>query len=298
MKKNFTLAALLVMLMTSLVMAQDNEVKIEISRDVDGEKKTFRKTYESEEEMKNDHELKEFMGDDTDVQFWFGNNNANIHTFNFDDLDEQMQNFSFSFGDDDENGHSFMFFSDDDSTFSKQFNLRMEEMSKYIDEDMIKTLKDMQQNMIIDLHKNGNFAYAFGDSIDDTMVIRLGDDAGKSHRSVHVVVSKSINITEDTDAFGKKGKVAASDKLELENLSYYPNPATNGRFKLRFDVPEENEVSIKIYNLDGREIFNRYFDAFDGTYAETIDLSGQSEGIYLLEIQMEGKRLTRKIAID
>ena len=91
------------MLMTSLVMAQDNEVKIEISRDVDGEKKTFRKTYESEEEMKNDHELKEFMGDDTDVQFWFGNNNANIHTFNFDDLDEQMQNFSFSFGDDDEN---------------------------------------------------------------------------------------------------------------------------------------------------------------------------------------------------
>ena len=45
MKKNFTLAALLVMLMTSLVMAQDNEVKIEISRDVDGEKKTFRKTY-------------------------------------------------------------------------------------------------------------------------------------------------------------------------------------------------------------------------------------------------------------
>ena len=113
-----------------------------------------------------------------------------------------------------------------------------------------------------------------------------------------MMAARRVNISDDTSEFGKKGKVSETNQLTLENLSYYPNPATNGRFKLKFDVPEVSELSIKIYNLDGKEILGRYFDAFDGTYSETIDLSGQSEGIYLLEIENNGKRLTRKIAIN
>ena len=274
--------------MTATIWAQNNEVKIEISKNVDGKQQTFKRTYESEEAMQNDEELKEFMGDENQIHFWTGDEDA-------------ISIPSFHFGDDEEGGHSFVFFSDDDSTFSKQFNLQMEEMSKHINIGIASQLQDMQQNMIIDLNKNGNFAYAFGDSIDENMMIKLknlkvmnGEDA----QTIQIMIHKSIHISDDTKEFGKKGKVSESNQLTLENLSYYPNPATNGRFKLKFDVPEVSELSIKIYNLDGKEILGRYFDAFDGTYSETIDLSGQSEGIYLLEIEKNGKRLTRKIAIN
>ena len=288
MKKNLTLTSMLMLLMTATIWAQNNEVKIEISKNVDGKQQTFKRTYESEEAMQNDEELKEFMGDENQIHFWTGDEDA-------------ISIPSFHFGDDEEGGHSFVFFSDDDSTFSKQFNLQMEEMSKHINIGIASQLQDMQQNMIIDLNKNGNFAYAFGDSIDENMMIKLknlkvmnGEDA----QTIQIMIHKSIHISDDTKEFGKKGKVSESNQLTLENLSYYPNPATNGRFKLKFDVPEVSELSIKIYNLDGKEILGRYFDAFDGTYSETIDLSGQSEGIYLLEIEKNGKRLTRKIAIN
>ena len=279
MKKNLTLTSMLMLLMTATIWAQNNEVKIEISKNVDGKQQTFKRTYESEEAMQNDEELKEFMGDENQIHFWTGDEDA-------------ISIPSFHFGDDEEGGHSFVFFSDDDSTFSKQFNLQMEEMSKHINIGIASQLQDMQQNMIIDLNKNGNFAYAFGDSIDENMMIKLknlkvvnGEDA----QTIQIMIHKSINISDDTSEFGKKGKVSETNQLTLENLSYYPNPATNGRFKLKFDVPEVSELSIKIYNLDGKEILGRYFDAFDGTYSETIDLSGQSEGIYLLEIENNGK---------
>ena len=100
------------------------------------------------------------------------------------------------------------------------------------------------------------------------------------------------------DEFGKKGKVNESDLLELEDLTFYPNPSKNGKIKVRFSTPSENNLSIKVSNLEGKEVFSRYFESFSGRYAETIDLSGQKEGIYLLEISQGKKRLTKKLVVD
>lgn len=301
MKTNLTLTLLLMLLLTGLSKAQDNEVKIEISRNVNGEKQTFTKTYDSEEAMKNDKELKEFMGDDNHVQFWFGSDNANIQAFNFEDLGQQMQNFSFRYGhEDEENGHSFMFLSDEDSAFSKQFSLQMKDMAKHLQLGVSTQLQDMQQNMIIDLQQNGSFVYNFGDSAEQFssfQILKDNDEDGQQ-KVFCFRLSHSVSITDDTSEFGTKGSVPASKKLELNDLKYYPNPAPNGQFELRFDVEEPGELRISIYNMEGKEVFNRYFEQINGNYAETIDLSNQSEGIYLLEIEKDGKRLTRKIAIN
>ena len=117
-------------------------------------------------------------------------------------------------------------------------------------------------------------------------------------KGMEVFILKSINISDDVEEFGKKAEVKPSQKLVLEDLTYFPNPAPNGRFKLKFNVEEAAELEIKIYNLEGKAIFNRYFEQFRGQFSETIDLAQQKEGIYMLEITKDGKRLTRKIAID
>lgn len=131
---------------------------------------------------------------------------------------------------------------------------------------------------------------------DSIMAFHLRKSGGDER--VRIITYKLVKISDNTDEFGKLGKVSENNRLELETLSYYPNPAPNGIFKLKFRTPSEGELSIKIYNLDGREIFSRYFERYSGLFSETIDLSGQAEGIYLMEIEMEGKRLTRKIAVN
>ena len=86
--------------------------------------------------------------------------------------------------------------------------------------------------------------------------------------------------------------------MKLNDLSFYPNPSRNGKIKVRFTTPEEGDLSIKVSNLDGREVFSRYFDRFSGIYSESIDLSGQKEGIYLLEIAQGKKRLVKKLVVN
>lgn len=103
---------------------------------------------------------------------------------------------------------------------------------------------------------------------------------------------------EDVSDFGKKGKVKANNQLQLDGLSFFPNPAPDGQLRLQFDTPEEGQLTIKVYNLNGKEVWSRYFEQYSGRYAEIIDLSKQQKGIYLLEITLNDKRLTRKIAID
>ena len=298
MKKNFTLLMGLLLMLTTAAWAQD-KVKVEISREVDGEMQTFKKTYDSKEAMRDDEELSEFMGEDQKINFWFADDD---HALSIDNIKKTQQLF-FQMNDDEENNHAFSFVSSGDSAFAQQFEVQMRQLDEHMKEldiNISEHLKDMQENMAIKIATGTNFNFAFGDSIQDAYVISLSDmmDDDKHKSRVEVIIKKTVKISDDTEEFGKKGKVSASNKLELEDLSYFPNPAPNGKFNLRFNTANEGELSIKIYNLDGKEVFNRYFETYGGLYSETIDLSRQSEGVYLLEIQMDGKRLTRKIAIN
>ena len=55
----------------STAQEKNDQVKMKITKDIDGDTQTFEKTYASEEEMKADAELKEFMGDDDRMRVWF-----------------------------------------------------------------------------------------------------------------------------------------------------------------------------------------------------------------------------------
>ena len=72
----------------------------------------------------------------------------------------------------------------------------------------------------------------------------------------------------------------------------------NNRLTLRFRVEDAGELTVKISNEDGKDIYNRYFEKFGGTFSDNIDFSNYSDGKYLLEISKEKKRLTKMIVID
>lgn len=276
MKRQIQLALIAAFAM-SIMLAEaqdkkDGKITVEITKEINGEKKTFKGEYENEEQMRADPNYQEFAGDDDDFNVWFSPDDYD-HDF-FIDID-RLKNadksfFNFHFGDEDEGGVKiFRHFDGDSSGFLHLDGWDMEEYSEHM-EKLSEEIKDMMQR--------------FGTDDDDR---------------VYVITSKRIKVLEvDGDEFGKKGEVAENNKLDLSDLNFYPNPSSNGRFKVRFSVPEEGELSIKVFNLDGKEVYNRYFERYGGLYSETIDLSGQQEGIYLMEISLNKRRLTRKIVIN
>ncbi|MEP0367837.1 MAG: T9SS type A sorting domain-containing protein [Cyclobacteriaceae bacterium] len=287
MKKTFTkqLLGLILILMYSGVSAQDAEgdgkIVLEITKEINGEKKTFKGEYENEEQMRADPNYREFVGEDDDFNFNFnGIDHNNIAI----DIQKLMDQNGFNFSFDTDSGPKAIFGFDSAVVFD--FSKDMEEMA----EEMRRLGANVQAFQFDD---DSGMAWVFGDSSNNTT---------KNHVSVFgdadVMVLKKLKITEiDGDEFGKKGKVKDSESLELESLDYYPNPST-GSFKLRFKVPQQGELSVKVYNLDGKEVFSRYFNQFGGTYSESLDLTDQSAGVYLLEVQLDKKRLTRKIVIE
>ena len=309
MKPIFTkpmLGFLLMVLLGLYSSAQEknDQVKVKITKDIEGETQTFEKTYASEEEMKTDKELKEFMGDDDEMRVWFSEDAHAPKIIELEKMGDDPHRFYFKFGDEDM-ARNFHFFEPGDSATA--FDFQMEALGDEL-RTMEKTIRkhfesaDGHRSMAFSFgDEDGEFDWHFSDSLSAEMrekMDKLRDEHRNFSRDIEVHVLKKVQISDDVDDFGKKGVVKSSEQLRLDDLRYFPNPAPDGRFHLQFDTPQPGELAIKIYNINGKEVFNRYFEKYGGRYSEMIDLSRQSEGIYLLEINLDGKRLTRKIAID
>ena len=80
-------------------------------------------------------------------------------------------------------------------------------------------------------------------------------------------------------------------------LPAYPNPF-NPETKLTFALPEAGNVSLIIYDIQGREVV-RLADGFRlaGIYETTFDASGLSSGIYFARLQADGFSHTRKLLL-
>ena len=75
----------------------------------------------------------------------------------------------------------------------------------------------------------------------------------------------------------------------------YPNPF-NPETHLTFALPKPGDVSLMIYDIQGREVA-RLVDGFRtaGTHEAIFDGSGLSSGIYFARLQAEGFSQTRKM---
>ena len=76
--------------------------------------------------------------------------------------------------------------------------------------------------------------------------------------------------------------VGLNSQVTLSNVKVYPNP-TNG--KLTIDA--ENFEGVEVYDVSGRLILE--------SELKTIDLEGQSKGLYLLKINANGTKQELKV---
>ena len=87
------------------------------------------------------------------------------------------------------------------------------------------------------------------------------------------------------------------DELDDVDIEIYPNPST-GNFSVKFNSPEKDDVTIKVYNANGTEVFSKTVNDFNGEYKTEIDLDDKSSGAYFMVISQKDRVLTEKIIIQ
>lgn len=86
---------------------------------------------------------------------------------------------------------------------------------------------------------------------------------------------------------------SVSDSMEF---SIIPNP-NNGEFNIQFNSASSNKVSVEVFDLRGRLIFNKsYYNS--GSFSEKLNLSHVQSGMYLLSVKDGERRSTKRIVIE
>ncbi|MBO4489302.1 MAG: C10 family peptidase [Bacteroidales bacterium] len=83
----------------------------------------------------------------------------------------------------------------------------------------------------------------------------------------------------------------------IEDLSVYPNPATDYLF-VKFNVAEPTLITCKLMDATGKVLSMENMDAFSGENTHSIQTSSLATGFYLLEIDTPTGKTIRKVMVQ
>ena len=87
------------------------------------------------------------------------------------------------------------------------------------------------------------------------------------------------------------------NNLTIENIQLFPNP-NRGMFRLEFDLPQQGETSIRVFNSEARLIYSFDLGQYQGTFSDDIDISQNGPGAYFLEVRQGGTSMVKKVLLQ
>jgi hypothetical protein len=93
-------------------------------------------------------------------------------------------------------------------------------------------------------------------------------------------------------------RIEVKDKVLKDNLNVYPNPFASNT-TINFEVAAKSKVSIKIYNIEGRELSTVFEgEKSPGIYNIPFKGSRLSAGVYICRVQVNNQLLQRRLIIQ
>jgi hypothetical protein len=131
------------------------------------------------------------------------------------------------------------------------------------------------------------------------MRIILNNNVGPNVPSDNACGAYTSGETEDYMIWFKRPfNVKVEELKSLEHVLLYPNPAT-GKFNLYFsnNMKIEN-LKLNITTVTGQQVYNEVYSHAGGRFTKEIDLTGQPKGVYIVSLDADGVKLTRRLVID
>jgi type IX secretion system substrate protein len=129
----------------------------------------------------------------------------------------------------------------------------------------------------------------------EIIIINKEDDT--EDVKVEVIVKNIVlHLEEINNEDEKVFSLENNRQLKLDKFNFYPNPS-NGTFQLTFEG-KDRPTTIKVSNINGKEMYAEKLNDFTGTYNKEISLPGLKKGIYLLQVVQGSKAVNKKIVIE
>lgn len=110
--------------------------------------------------------------------------------------------------------------------------------------------------------------------------------------------SFKVDISNGTDGWlsnqtiNVMANVVSADSFELSNFALYPNPS-QGMVSVRFESRVSDKVTVEVFDLQGRAIVSKRFEADTALFNEQVNVNSLANGIYLVRVS-QGDRTTVK----
>jgi len=127
-----------------------------------------------------------------------------------------------------------------------------------------------------------NYYYIAGRKMGDYQV-SIGNELGCFTRSDIVTIPTGDTGLDDVDPF--------------EGLKIYPNP-TNGLFTIEIDNNIFGELMIRIITENGKEVISLNLDKTTEHFLYEVDLSGQPQGLYIINLLIDKYFAARKVIVE
>ncbi len=114
----------------------------------------------------------------------------------------------------------------------------------------------------------------------------------QAHRAFALALVSRIKADE-----AQKLNTVKKSENDVRDLQFALNPA-EGIFRLTFELPEGGATAIRIYNMEGKEVYAENLVNFSGNYDNEIDVSNLTSGMYVLNILRDGTRIAEKLIVQ
>lgn len=130
---------------------------------------------------------------------------------------------------------------------------------------------------------------------DGTQVISTIPNVNSSTCRIMIEAVNNVFVAVNTTAFTVNNALS-TDSFGLENFKLYPNPNA-GNFNIEFNSEISNDIKIAIYDIRGRQIFDKTYQN-TGAFSQNLQLNTVQAGVYLVNITDGNKKEIRKIIIN
>lgn len=111
-----------------------------------------------------------------------------------------------------------------------------------------------------------------------------------------LLLEAAINWAAGTGSKREEATVSSTTQKDKIQAFVYPNP-NNGNFNLKIENSGDGKLSVRIFNQLGQAIVTDERSG-NAAYDEKFDLSSMPSGLYFIQIQAGGERLSRSVFIN
>lgn len=87
-------------------------------------------------------------------------------------------------------------------------------------------------------------------------------------------------------------------EFNREMFNIYPNPSVNKTIRIDYNSSNTNISDLRIYNLSGQKVYQKSLQSTSGFNSSIINLTDLKSAIYILEINLGDKLLSKKLLVQ